>query len=472
MSREIRINAFLAFAPTHLSPGLWAHPRDRSLDYNTLSVWTELARTAERGGYDALFFADGISQYDVYGGSNATGVRLGLQFPRLDPLLLVSAMAQVTEHLGFAVTSSVSYEAPFLFARRMSTLDHLTRGRIGWNIVTSFGESGSRAIGHQGARPHDERYDLADEYMEIVYRLWEESWEAGAAVRDRETVTFADPRRVHEIRHEGPHFSMQGTHYAEPSPQRTPLLYQAGTSKRGKEFAARHAECVFLSAPSAQVIAKDVADVRSRAAALGRDPASVLFFSLATVIVAPTSAEAQAKWEDIRRHVNLEGALALFSRWSGIDLSKYSPDDPLRYVQTEGMQSTIEGFTVADPNRVWTIGELAIFNAIGGKGPVFIGSPTEVADALETWQAQTDVDGFNLSHALLPGTHEDFVDLVVPELRRRGIYKPAYRPGTLREKLYGEGAALIAHPHPAARHRAAHSPAAQPGLHIDTAAHV
>ncbi|WP_321897153.1 LLM class flavin-dependent oxidoreductase [Burkholderia cepacia] len=454
MSTEIRINAFLAFAPTHLSPGLWAHPRDRSLDYNDLSVWTDLARTAERGGYDALFFADGISQYDVYGGSNATGVRLGLQFPRLDPLLLVSAMAQVTEHLGFAVTSSVSYEAPFLFARRMSTLDHLTRGRVGWNIVTSFGESGARAIGHQGALPHDNRYDLADEYMEVVYRLWEESWEDGAARRDRETVTFADPARVHEIRHEGPHFSMQGTHYSEPSPQRTPLLYQAGTSNRGKAFAARHAECVFLSSPTAKLVAHDVSDVRARAAALGRDPASMLFFSLATVIVAPNSAQAQAKWQDIQRHVNLEGALALFSRWSGIDLSKYRPDDPLRYVKSEGMQSAIEAFTVADPERVWTIGELAVFNAIGGKGPVFIGSPTEVADALERWKAQTGVDGFNLSHALLPGTHEDFVDLVVPELRRRGIYKNAYSPGTLREKLYGKGHARLCAPHPAAAHRA------------------
>jgi long-chain alkane monooxygenase len=455
MSKEIRINAFLAFAPTHLSPGLWAHPDDRALDYNSLSLWTDLARTAERGGYDALFFADGISQYDVYGGSNAAGVRWGLQFPRLDPLLLVSAMAQVTEHLGFAVTSSVSYETPFLFARRMSTLDHLTRGRIGWNIVTSFGQSGSRATGQPDARPHDERYDVADEYMEIVYRLWEESWEDGAAVRDREARVFADPQHVHEIRHEGKFFSMQGTHYSEPSPQRTPLLYQAGTSGRGKDFAARHAECVFLSSPTANLVARDVADVRARAAALGRDPASVLFFSLATVIVGPTSEAAQAKWDDIQRHVSLEGALALFSRWSGIDLSKYSPDDPLRYVKSEGMQSAIEAFTVADPERVWTIGELAIFNAIGGKGPVFIGSPAEVADALETWKAQTGVDGFNLSHALLPGTHEDFVDLVVPELRRRGVYKPAYRPGTLREKLYGDGAAHLAAPHPAAAHRAA-----------------
>lgn len=455
MPKEIRLNAFLTFAPTHLSPGLWAHPQDHSLEYNTLPFWVDLARTAERGGYDALFFADGISQYDVYGGSHAAGIRWGLQFPRLDPLLLVSAMAQATEHLGFAVTSSVTYEPPFLFARRMSTLDHLTRGRIGWNIVTSFGDSGARAVGQSGARPHDERYEVADEYMELVYRLWEQSWEPDAVVRDRDSQVFADPSKVHEIHHQGRFFTVRGTHYSEPSPQRTPLLYQAGTSQRGKDFAARHAEGVFLSGPTARIAARDVADIRHRAAQLGRDPASLLFFSLATVVVAPTTALAQEKWKGLQSRINLEGALALFSRWIGVDLSQYSPDDPLRYVKTEGMQSTIEGFTLADPDRVWTIGELAIYNAIGGKGPVFIGSPTEVADALQAWIAESGVDGFNLSHAVLPGGHEDFVELVVPELRRRGVYKQAYRDGTLREKLYGEGAALLATPHPAALHRAA-----------------
>lgn len=459
MPKQIRINAFLTFAPSHLSPGLWAHPEDRSLEYNRLSFWTELARTAEAGGYDALFFADGISNYDVYGGSHAAGIRGGLQFPRLDPMLLVSAMAQATTHLGFAVTSSVTYEAPFLFARRMSTLDHLTQGRVGWNIVTSFGESGTRALGLGPVRAHDERYDVADEYMDVVYRLWEESWEDGAVLRDRTTQAFADPDKVHEIRHDGRYFSMHGTHYAEPSPQRTPLLYQAGSSGRGKDFAARHAECVFLSAPSPGIVKRDVADGRRRAALLGRDPASVLFFALATVVVAPTSEQAREKWDELQRHISLEGALALFSRWTGIDLSKYGPDDPLNYIKSEGMQSTIEGFTVADPGRVWTIGEVARHNAIGGKGPVFIGSTAEVCDAIQAWMAETDIDGFNLSHALLPGSHHDFIELVVPELRRRGVYKQHYQAGTLREKLYGAGAGLLAAPHPAAARRPAHHPA-------------
>lgn len=455
--KEIRINAFLTFAPSHLSPGLWAHPEDRSLRYNTLDFWTAIARLAESGGYDALFFADGISQYDVYGGSHDAGIRGGLQFPRLDPMLLVSAMAQATRHLGFGITSSITYENPFLFARRMSTLDHLTAGRVGWNIVTSFGESGSRALGLGPSRKHDQRYDVADEYMEVVYRLWEESWEEGAVLRDRATQAFADPARVHEIHHDGEYLSMHGTHYSEPSPQRTPLLYQAGSSGRGKDFAATHAECVFISAPSQKIIANDVADGRRRAALKGRDPRSVLFFALATVVVAATAELARAKWDALQSHISLTGALALFSRWTGIDLAEYGPDDPLTYVKSEGMQSTIEGFTVADPDRVWTIAEVARHNAIGGKGPVFIGSPEEVADALQDWMAATDIDGFNLSHALLPGSHADFIELVVPVLRRRGVFKQQYQDGTLREKLYGTGHALLAAPHPAAHHRAAHA---------------
>jgi FMN-dependent oxidoreductase (nitrilotriacetate monooxygenase family) len=453
MAKEIRINAFVTFAPSHLSPGLWAHPQDRSLDYNTLSFWTELAQTAEKGFYDGLFWADGISAYDVYRGSHETGIRLGVQFPRLDPLVLVSAVAQATKHIGLAVTSSVSYEAPYLFARRMSTLDHLADGRIGWNIVTSFGDNGARAVGQGRSRPHDERYDIADEYMEVVYKLWEGSWEDGAAVRDREAATFADPSKVHTIRHRGTYFELEGTHYAEPSPQRTPLLYQAGSSARGKDFAARHAECVFLSAPSRKIIRNETADIRRRAALAGRDPSHVLFFSLATVIVGPTEADARAKLDDITARISLDGALALLSRWIGQDLSKQRPDEPLRYAFSEGMQSTIEGFTTADPGRIWTIGELALHNAIGGKGPVIVGSPERVADELQAWVEETDVDGFNLSHALLPGTHRDFIELVVPELQRRGVYKTAYREGSLREKLFPGGAARLPFDHPGAGFR-------------------
>jgi len=450
--KEIRINAFVTFAPSHLSPGLWSHPQDKSLDYNTLEFWSNLARVAEQGKYDGLFWADGISTYDVYGGSHDAGIRGALQFPRLDPLLLVAAMAQVTEHLGFAVTSSVTYEPPYLFARRMSTLDQLTKGRVGWNIVTSFGDSGSKALGLGPSKPHDLRYEIADDYLDVVYKLWEGSWEDDAVKRDRASKTFADPSKVHVIRHEGPHYQIEGVHFSEPTPQRTPLLYQAGSSGRGKDFAARHAECVFVSAPSKNIIRASVADTRQRAAQLGRNPKDILFFMLLTVIVGRTEAEAKAKLEDYRRYVSPEGALALFSRWSGVDLAGRDVNEPLQYSKSEGMQSTIEGFTVADPDRVWTIGELAQHNAIGGKGPVLVGTPEQVADIMQEWMDETDIDGFNLSYTLQPQSHIDFVELVVPELQKRGVYKKEYRPGTLREKLYGAGARLP-DTHPAAAFR-------------------
>jgi len=456
MSKEIRINAFAIFSPSHLSAGLWRHPRDKSVDYNQIETWTELALILERGKFDGLFLADGISLYDTYGGSAASSIRTGAQFPKLDPLLLVPALAQVTKHLGFGVTSSVSYEAPYLFARRMSTLDHLSKGRAGWNIVTSFGDAGSRALGQERARPHDDRYDLADEYMEVVYKLWEGSWRDDAIRRDRVSGVFSDPEGIDFIHHHGRHFDVDALHVSEPSPQRTPLLYQAGASARGRDFSARHAECVFLSAPSKRVIRDTVSDVRRRAAALGRNPGDILFFMLMTVIVGRTDEEAQAKLADYRRYASEEGTLTLFSGWTGIDLSQYRPEDPLSYIKNEGMQSTIEGFTIADPDRVWTVREVAEHAAIGGKGPLVVGSPARVADEMQAWLQETGADGFNLGYALMHESFSDFVDLVVPELQRRGVYKQDYRPGTLREKLFPALGAKLPASHPAAAFR--HAP--------------
>lgn len=454
MSKEIRLNAFAIFAPSHLSMGLWRHPRDRSLHYNTLEYWTDLARTLERGKFDGIFIADGLGTYDVYKGSNATATRAGVQFPRLDPILLVSGMAQVTDHLGFGVTSSTTYESPFLFARRMATLDHLTRGRAGWNIVTSFGESGARATGRKdGPRPHDERYDAADEYLEVVYKLWEGSWEEEAIRKDKEAGIFSDPDRIRIVKHAGKYFQVEGVFVSEPSPQRTPVLYQAGTSTRGREFAARHAECVFISAPSKRALATPIADIRRRAAEFGRDPADILVFALLTVIVGRTDEEAQAKLADYRRYGSVEATSALFSGWSGIDFSTYELDDPVSYIRTEGMQSAIESFTIADPDRTWTVRELLEHNSIGGRGPVIVGSPARVADEMQSWIEETGADGFNLSYALMPESYVDFVELVVPELQRRGVYKTTYRSGTLREKLYGAGRARLPDEHPAAAFR-------------------
>ncbi len=452
MSKQIRLNAFDMNCVGHQSSGLWRHPRDRAGTYNTLGYWTHLARVLERGLFDGLFLADVLGTYDVYGGTPEAALRNASQVPVNDPSMLVPAMAAVTEHLGFGLTCTLSYEPPFPFARRMSTLDHLTLGRIGWNIVTGYLNSAAKGTGSAKQAAHDTRYEIADEYMQVVYKLWEASWEDNAAVRDVARNIFTDPEKVHRIQHEGEHFRVDAIHLCEPSPQRTPVLYQAGASTKGRAFAAAHAECVFLAGPSKQVIAPAVADIRRRAADLGRDPASILIFSLLTVITGRTDAEARARFDEYRRHVSREGALTLMSGWTGVDFSKFAPDDPVKHIRNDAIHSAIDALTVDDPDRIWTVRELAESSAIGGLGARIVGGPERVADEMQGWMEDTGVDGFNLAYAVTPESFEDFVDLVVPELQRRGLYKQEYAHGTLREKLFGAGPRL-ASPHPAAECR-------------------
>ena len=455
MPKTIRLNAFDMNCVVHQSPGLWTHPRDRADSYNTLEYWIELARILERGKFDALFLADVLGIYDVYQASPRTALEHAVQVPVNDPLMVIPAMAAVTRHLGFGVTCALSYELPYPFARRMSTLDHLTRGRVGWNIVTGYLDSAARGMGMTEQHDHDTRYEIAEDYMQAVYKLWEGSWEDGAVLRDRAGRRFADPDKVHRVRHEGRYFKMDAIHLSEPSPQRTPLLYQAGASKRGRQFAAQHAECVFINGPSRRAIAPIVADIRKRAVAVGRDPAEILIFTMMTIITAPTDTAAEAKLAEYRDHVSEDGALALMSGWTGVDFAKLPPDEPVRFDDRGAMTSALEGFTTADPDRVWTVRDIAKHAAIGGRGPVVVGSPRTVADEMQAWVAETDIDGFNLAYAVTPETFEDVVDLVVPELQRRGVYKRDYAPGTLREKLYGEGRARLPDEHPAAGFRVA-----------------
>src|SRR5215471_4048374 len=295
MPKQIRLNAFAMNCVAHQSPGLWTHPRDRTLEYNRLPYWIDLARTLERGRFDGLFLADVLGIYDVFGGGPDAALRHATQTPVNDPLLLVPAMAAATKHLGFGVTVTLSYEPPFPFARRMSTLDHLTEGRIGWNVVTGYLDSAAKGMGQAGQRAHDDRYAVAEDYMQVVYKLWEGSWADDAVVADVKKGVFTRPDRVRKVRHDGAHYKLDALHLSEPSPQRTPVLYQAGTSVPGRAFAARHAECVFMSGPSKKVIGGRVAALRQAAAEAGRDPADILIFAMMTAIVAPTTGEANAK---------------------------------------------------------------------------------------------------------------------------------------------------------------------------------
>ncbi|KWF05307.1 LLM class flavin-dependent oxidoreductase [Burkholderia pseudomultivorans] len=442
MGKEIRLNAFTINSPGHLSAGLWRHPDDQSHRYTDLRYWTALATTLERGLFDGLFIADVLGVYDVYGQSADTALRNAAQVPINDPLQLVSAMAAATRHLGFGVTASVSFEHPYPFARRMSTADHLSGGRIGWNIVTSYLESGARNLGQAAQLTHDNRYELADEYLEVCYKLWERSWAPGAAVRDKARGVYAEPDRVRGIGHHGRFFTVPGFHLSEPSPQRTPVLYQAGASSRGRQFAARHGECVFVAAPTRAILRAQVDALRAEAVRQGRAACDLLIFNQITVVVAPTDAQARAKFDDYRRYISRPGSLALMSGWTGLDLSRFAPDQTLEHVDSNAIQSAVDAFTSADPTRRWTIDEIADYCGIGGDGPVLVGSPRTVADALQGWLDDTGADGFNVAAVVNPGSFADIVEWLVPELQRRGVYKRAYRDGTLREKLFGRGAAL------------------------------
>ncbi|WP_114809538.1 LLM class flavin-dependent oxidoreductase [Paraburkholderia kururiensis] len=450
MSKTIRFNAFEMNCVGHQSPGLWAHPRDRSWQYKDLEYWTDLAKLLEKGIFDGIFIADVIGYYDVYRGSLYHALQQGVQIPVNDPLQLAAPIALATEHLGIGITASTSFEHPYTFARRLSTADHHTKGRVGWNIVTSYLESGAKNVGQSGLAVHNNRYEIANEYVEVLYKLFEGSWEDGAVVRDRERRIFAHPEKVHEIGHKGRYFDVPGYHLCEPSPQRTPVLYQAGASGAGKAFAAQHAECVFVSTPLRATLREYVADIRRRAAEVGRDPRKVLTYALVTLIVDETDEKAQAKFEEYKRYVSYDGALVLMSGWTGIDFGQYAPTDLVKHVETNAIISAVEH--LANGDKAWTIDELARWGGIGGLGPVFVGSPSTVADILQEWAEETDVDGFNLAYAVAHETFEDVVHYLVPELQRRGVYPTAYRPGTLREKLFGEGP-YLGQSHPAAGYR-------------------
>ncbi len=276
----------------HQSPGLWTHSEDESHRYKDSEYWIELAKLLEKGRFDAVFIADVLGAYDVYQGSRDAAVRQGAQVPVNDPLLVVPLMAGVTKHLGFGVTASVTHEHPYPFARKMTTLDHLTNGRIGWNIVTSYLKSAAVNMGFDDQVKHDERYDIAAEYLGVCYKLWEESWEDDAVKVDKENGIYTDPDKVHDIKHEGKYFKVPGAHLSEPSPQRTPVIYQAGASTKGRAFAAQNAELTFIGAPNIAAAKETVQKLRADIKKTGRSPEEVKILSMFVPIVGRTEEEA------------------------------------------------------------------------------------------------------------------------------------------------------------------------------------
>lgn len=443
MAKEILLNAFDMNTPGHQSNGLWRHPRDTSHQYKTMRYWQELARTLERGLFDGIFLADVTGLYDVYRGTPETALKGAVQVPTNDPFTLVPVMAAVTEHLGFGITGSIPYLHPYSFARLISSLDHLTEGRMGWNIVTGYLNSAAKGVGQSTQAGHDTRYDIAAEFMEVVYKLWEGSWEDDAVIRDTERGIFTDPDKVHSIHHDGEYFALDAIHLCEPSRQRTPVIYQAGSSAKGQAFAGAHAECVFTADMNREVVTNFVRTGREQVAAAGRDPNDVKFFGLLAVIVDESDAAAAAKLNDYQQYGLHEGALALLSGWTGINMADFMLDDRVEDVESDAIQ------TIMTAIGARSVREWAEQLVVGGASPVITGSPASIVDQMQEWMDETDIDGFNLAYTVMPECVNDFVDMVVPEMQRRGIYKTAYRPGTMREKLFGKGPRL------GASHRAA-----------------
>ncbi|UFU00779.1 LLM class flavin-dependent oxidoreductase [Radiobacillus kanasensis] len=435
--KRIYLNAFDMNCAGHQSPGLWTHPEDRSHQYKDSEYWIELAQILEEARFDAIFLADVLGTYDVYEGSRDAAVRQGAQSPVNDPLLVVPLMSAVTKHIGFGVTASVTHEHPYPFARRMSTLDHLTKGRVGWNIVTSYLKSAAVNIGLDDQIGHDERYDIAAEYLEVCYKLWEGSWEEEAVLVDKDSGIYSDPSKVHNIEHEGKYFKVPGAHLSEPSPQRTPVIFQAGASTKGRAFAAANAECVFIGAPTKKAAKQYVDKLRAEAETFGRSKDDIKVLTMFTPIVGKTHEEAVAKYEEYKQHISYDGALALFGGWTGIDLSEYAPDENLRYVKNDSIQSAVENFTKIDPETQWTVDKIKEFVGIGGLGPIAVGSGEEIADTLEEWVEETGIDGFNIAYAITPGTFKDFAEHVVPILQERGLVRKEYEGETFRDNLYG-----------------------------------
>ncbi len=444
--RQIRCNAFDMATVGHIQQGLWTHPRDQSRRYCDPAYWTKLARLLERGLFDGLFLADILGVYDVYGGTPDAALREAVQVPLLDPMPLVAVMAAATTHLGFGVTANLAYEPPYLFARRMSTLDHLSGGRIGWNIVTGYLDSAARAAGYQQQMAHQDRYDFADEYMEAVYALWEGSWADDAVRHDAAGRVYTDPARVRRVRHDGPQHRLDAVHLCEPSPQRTPVLYQAGSSERGRAFAARHAECVFVNGSTKAEVARLVADLRARAA-----PRPILVFVGATVITGADDAAANVLFDEYRAHASIEGALAHASASLGIDFAAYDWDEPVGAGSGRAITSNVDAVTRA-AGVGFTKRQFVDRLVLGSRQTPIVGGPGTVADALEGWVETADVDGFNLSRTVMPECLEAFIDHVVPVLQARGVYKTGYGTGTYRERLFGAGPRLPA-THPAAAYR-------------------
>ncbi|KAF1347302.1 xenobiotic compound monooxygenase, DszA family [Lizonia empirigonia] len=429
----VQINGTIttSFSKTLEEPEKTHYLRVSEEGFNKLKYWVDLAKLLDKAGFHALFIADVLGPYDVYkGGSNVDPVLAsGAQFPIHDPLYLVPTLASVTDNLTFGVTASTTYDAPYAHARRFSTVDHLAEGRVVRNIVTSYLDSAARNFGLDTQIPHDERYEIAEEYMEVAYKLWEGSWRDDAVVRNKATGQFAVAWRVRQIHHQGKHFSIPGPHICEP--------------KTGREFGAKHAEAIFVGGQTPEKVRSSVDALRELARdKFGRGPNHLKIIAGITIIVDETDGKAFAKRDELLSYGDKEGALALFGGWTGYDLSTYADDEDFRLVKAPAIQSIVNGWAATVPgtdNAPWMKARIADYLILGGMNAKVVGSPITVVDELERWARVADLDGFNLSHVVSPGSFEDIIEWVLPELRQRGLFRQEIKKkgATAREAFLG-----------------------------------
>ncbi|OZD83713.1 LLM class flavin-dependent oxidoreductase [Rhodococcus sp. 05-339-2] len=447
MTRPLRFSAFVMNTTSHIVHGAWRKPEAEQSDFSSLEHWVSLAKQLERGKFDFVFFADVVGLYDDHRGSWEKFVESGLQIPSNDPTVIASAIAYATEHLGIALTSSILQEHPFNFARKMSTLDHASNGRIAWNIVTSLSPNAWRNFGYGDLALHEDRYAWADEYVDVVYKLWEGSWDDGALLQDKASGRHGDFSKVHKIDHVGARYSVEGPHLVAPSPQRTPLLFQAGSSPTGRRFAARNAEAQFIASPTPEAARSLIADTRRLVVEAGRSPGDLEFFQGLSFVIGSTESEARRREAELDEYVDDEAMIAHAAGGIGIDLGSYDLDTPIGQVQGEGSQSTLAWLREAITDREPTVRDLAHMRTRSGR---VVGTPESIADRLEQWR-DAGVDGINVINSTIPGSYLEFIEHLMPVLRQRGLAQREYGRGTVRAKLTGRD--RLPASHPAARYR-------------------
>ena len=435
----------------HNFHGIWRHPQARNREYKNFGLWVDLAKKAEAAKIDAFFFTDVLGIQGEFNRSRDIVFEQAVNVPIGDCTMLMPALARATSDIGFLYTSSVISQHPFMFARQVSTLDHLSNGRVGWNIVTSANERAFRNFGLPDNLSHDERYNWAEEYVDVVYKLWEGSWDEGAVVDDPSGV-YTDPSKIHDIHHRGEHYRIEGFNLMEPSPQRTPVLAQAGGSPAGLDFASRHAELMFLSAYTLETINQQINAVRAKARSHGRRDGDILFLQGLMFVVGSTDEEAYRKWQELEEYRSQEGQIAYFAGLSGTDLGRYDPKTPLEDLVDElpGIQGAFRSVINA-----WPAGAKPTvhdFLTTLSLPQMVVGSPETIATRLIEYQA-AGVDGVQIMNILLPQSYDEFFEHVVPVLQAKGLMQKEYRSGTLRQKLFDADTPDISPRHPAFGYR-------------------